>query len=69
MSNHTLYQDILDRVKESVPFAAVVLKCKEVTIVAINSLAIETQRNHKLRVCIVKLYGNDGTATVAFISP
>ena len=43
--------------------------CKEVTIVAINSLAIETQRNHKLCACIVKLYGNDGTATVAFICP
>ena len=27
--------------------------CKEVTIVAINSLAIETQRNHKLCACIV----------------
>ena len=39
-----------------------------VTIVA-NSLAIETQRNRKLRACIVKLYENNGTASVAFICP
>ena len=38
-----------------------------VAIVA-NSLAIETQKNSKLRDCIVKLYENDGTARVAFMS-
>ena len=34
--------------------------------IVFNSLAIETQRNHKLRACVVKLYENDGTLSVAF---
>ena len=62
MSN---YQDILDRVEKFVPFASVVMA---VAIVA-NSLAIKSQRNLKLCAYILKLYENNGTASVAFICP
>ena len=34
--------------------------------IVFNSLAIEPQRSHKLDACIVKVYENDGTLSVAF---
>lgn len=34
-------------------------------VIVANSMAVETQRNHKLRAYIVQLYENDRTVSVA----
>ena len=64
--NVPLYQ-LLPRY--SVPFAAVVLKCNGSRYCCLFVDYGKSQRNRKLRACIVKLYEKYGAASVAFICP